>query len=62
MGNAKNCNLTDTVAFFSEITISSSFNAERAENAEALEKTSVNWNALKLCALCDLRVDKSRVF
>jgi hypothetical protein len=42
--------------------ISSNFTAERAENAEALEKPSMNWNTLKLCALCDLRVDKSLVF
>jgi len=51
-----------TVEFSSEISISSSFTAERAENAEALEKPSVDWNTLKLCALCDLRVDKSLVF
>ena len=50
------------VEFSSEITISSSFTAECAENAEASEKPSVDWNALKLCALCDLRVDKSLVF
>jgi hypothetical protein len=54
--------LTGTLEFSSEITISSSFTAERAENAETLENPSVNWNTLKLCALCDLRVDKSLVF
>ena len=43
----------DTVEFFCEISIPLSFTAECAENAEALEKTSVdcNCNALKLCAL-----------
>ena len=51
-----------TVEFFSEITISSSFTAERAENTEALENPRGDWNTLKLCALCDLRVDKSLVF
>jgi len=35
------------------------FTAERAENAEALENPSMNWKTLKLCALCDLRVDKA---
>ena len=43
----------------SEITIPLSFTAECAENAEALENPSVDWNALKLCALGDLRGDKS---
>nr|CBH38546.1 hypothetical protein BSM_20230 [uncultured archaeon] len=51
-----------TVEFFSEINIPPNFTAERAENAEASENPSVDWNALKLCALCDLRVDKSLVF
>jgi hypothetical protein len=46
-----------TVEFSSEITISSSFTAECAENAEALEKPSVDCNALKLCTLGDLRGD-----
>ena len=50
------------VEFSSELTISSSFTAERAENAEALEKPSVDWNGLKLCALGDLRGDKSLGF
>ena len=51
-----------TVEFSSEIAIPPNFTAEYAENAEALENPSVDWNALKLCALCDLRVDKSLVF
>jgi hypothetical protein len=54
--------LRGTVEFSSEITIPLSFTAECAENAEALENPSVEWNALKLCALGDLRVDKSLVF
>ncbi len=51
-----------TVDFSSEITIPLSFTAERAENAETLEKPSGVWNTLKLCALGDLRVDNSLVF
>jgi hypothetical protein len=51
-----------TVEFFSEITISSSFTAEYAENAEASENLNVDWKVLKLCALGDLRGDKSLVF
>ncbi|KAF5433939.1 hypothetical protein C5S39_00615 [Candidatus Methanophagaceae archaeon] len=51
-----------TVEISNEITISSSFTAECAENAEASENSSVNWKALKLCALGDLSVDKSLVF
>jgi len=51
-----------SVEFSSEITIPLSFTAERAENAEALENPSVDWNALKLCALGDLRGDKSHGF
>jgi len=51
-----------TVEFSSEITISSSFTAECAENAEASENPSVNWNGLKLCAPDDLRGDKSLGF
>jgi hypothetical protein len=51
-----------TVEFSSEITIPLSFTAERAENAEALENPSVDWNALKLCALGDLRGDNSLGF
>ena len=43
-----------------EITISSSFTAECAESAEASENPSVDWNVLKLCALGDLRGDKSQ--
>ena len=38
-----------TVKFSSKISISSSFTAECAENAEASENPSVDWNALKLC-------------
>ncbi len=51
-----------TVEFSSEITISSSFTAECAENAEASENPNVDRNVLKLCALDDLRGDKSRDF
>ena len=51
-----------TVEFFSEITISSRFTAECAENAEASENPNVDWNVLKLCALSDLRGDKSLGF
>ena len=51
-----------TIDFSSEITIPPNFTAERAENAERLEKPSGIWNTLNLCALCDLRVDKSLVF
>ena len=51
-----------TVKFSSKITIPPNFTAERAENAETLEKTSGVWNTLKLCALGDLRVVKSLVF
>jgi len=51
-----------TIDFSSEITIPPNFTAERAENAETLEKPSGVLNTLKLCALCDLRVDKSLVF
>ena len=51
-----------TVEFSSEITISSRFTAECAENAEASEKPSVDWNGLKLCALGDLRGDKKLDF
>ena len=54
--------LRGTIDFSSELTIPPNFTAERAENAETLEKTSGVWNTLKLCALCDLRVDKSLVF
>ena len=48
--------------FLSENTISSSFTAECAENAEASETPNVDWNGLKLCALGDLRGDKSLCF
>jgi len=51
-----------TIDFSSEITIPPNFTAERAENADTLENPSGVWNTLKLCALCDLRVDKSLVF
>ncbi len=51
-----------TLDFSSEITISSSFTAECAENVEASENPNVDWNALKLCALGDLRGDKSLGF
>jgi len=51
-----------TVEFSSEITIPLSFTAECAENADALENPSVDWNALKLCAPGDLRGDKSLGF
>jgi hypothetical protein len=51
-----------TVEFSREITIPPNFTAECTENAEALENPSVDWNTLKLCALGDLRVDKSLVF
>ena len=51
-----------TVEFFSEITISSRFTAECAENAETSEKPNVDWNVLKLCARGDLRSDKSLGF
>ena len=51
-----------TVEFFSKITISASFTAECAENAEASENPNVDWNVLKLCALGDLRGDKSLGF
>ena len=51
-----------TVEFFSEITISPNFTAECTENAEALKKPSEDCNALKLCALDDLRSDKSQGF
>jgi len=51
-----------TVEFSSEITISASFTAECAENAEASEKPNVDWNVLKLCALSDLRGDNSLGF
>jgi hypothetical protein len=54
--------LLGTVEFSSEITISSSFTAECAENAEASEKPNVDWNVLKPCALGDLRGDKSLGF
>jgi hypothetical protein len=54
--------IAGTIDFYSEINIPPNFTAERAENAEASENPSVDWNALKLCALCDLRVDKSLVF
>ncbi|KAF5432524.1 hypothetical protein C5S36_08375 [Candidatus Methanophagaceae archaeon] len=54
--------LSGTIDFSSEITIPPNFTAERAENAETLEKPSGVLNTLKLCALCDLRVDKSLVF
>ncbi len=47
-----------TVDFSCEITISSSFTAECAENAEVSENPNVDWNTLKLCALGDLRGDK----
>ena len=47
---------------FPSISFIISFTAECAENAEALEDPSVDWNALKLCSLGDLRVDKSLVF
>jgi hypothetical protein len=52
---------TCTVEFSSEITVSSSFAAECAENAEASEKPCVDWNGLKLCALDDLCGDKSQI-
>ena len=51
-----------TVDFSSEITISSSFTAEHAENAEASGNPNGDWNVLKLCALGDLRGDKSLGF
>jgi hypothetical protein len=51
-----------TVEFSSEIPIPLSFTAECTENAEALETPSVDWNTLKLCAVCDLRGDKSLGF
>jgi len=51
-----------TIDFSSEITIPPNFTAEHAEKAETLEEPSGVWNTLKLCALCDLRVDKSLVF
>ena len=51
-----------TVEFSSEITIPLSFTAECAENAEASENPSVDWNGLKLCTLGDLRGDKSLDF
>ena len=51
-----------TADFSSKITISSSFTAECAENAEASENPNVDWNVLKLCALDDLRGDKSPGF
>jgi hypothetical protein len=50
------------VEIFSKITIPPNFTAEYTENAEALENPSVDCNALKLCALDDLRGDKSRGF
>ena len=40
--------LEGTVEFSSGITISSSFTAESAENADALENPSGDWNALVL--------------
>ena len=51
-----------TVEFSSEITISASFTAECAENAEASENPNVDWNVLKLCAIGDLCGDKSLDF
>jgi hypothetical protein len=42
--------------------VSSQDNVGKSENAEALENPSVDWKTLKLCALGDLRVDKSLVF
>ena len=51
-----------TADFSSEIIISSSFTAECAENAEASEIPNLDWNVLKLCALGDLRGDKSLGF
>ncbi len=54
--------ITGTINFSSEITIPPNFTAERAENAETLEKPNGVLNTLKLCALCDLRVDKSLSF
>ncbi len=51
-----------TVDFSSENTISASFTAECAENAEASENPNLGWNVLKLCALSDLRGDKSLDF
>jgi len=36
--------------------------AEFTENTEASENPSVDWNVLKLCALGDLRGDKSLGF
>ena len=53
---------TDTVDFSSEITISLSFTAEYAENAEASENPARIGTVLKLCVLCDLRGDKSLDF
>ena len=50
-----------SVEFFREITIRLSFTAECAENTEALETQNVDWNALKLCTLGDLRRDKSQI-
>jgi len=50
------------VEFSREITIASSFTAVCAENAEASECPNVDWNVLKLCALGDLRGDKSLGF
>ncbi len=51
-----------TVESSSEITIPLSFTAECAGDAEASEKPSVDENVLKLCALGDLRGDKSLDF
>jgi hypothetical protein len=51
-----------TAEISSKITISSRFTAECAENAEASENPTVDWNVLKLCALGDLRGDTSQGF
>jgi len=48
-----------TAEISSKITISSRF---AAENAEASENPTVDWNVLKLSALGDLRGDTSQGF
>ena len=52
----------DTIGNSSEITISLSYTAEYAESAEASENPTRIGTVLKLCALCDLRGDKSLDF
>ena len=54
--------LGGTAEFSREITISSCFTAECAENAEASENSNVDWNVLKFCALGNLHCDKSQGF